>query len=208
MRLVDENGNDVIITGVDAINTVEAINETASGDFKVYIDQKTGKLSYSGNSETPYEYLLELAINDKNIEVNLITLKGICYNNEVFAVGGYFGSETKNYIENTYQTFNLEAAKKYEEAGGSNPGLSALHEIIESYLGGKFYPNQGTKYKVIKKNYEIIHNFLIKYLEKEQKHPKIIYTFNRNTGMYNGFIMHLDELPPVEFKSNAGCELE
>jgi len=154
INLIDANGLDVYISGPDAVNTVKAINESTNNNFFVSIDPKTGKLSCEGKAVTGQEILLQEAIINEKIIVNLITTDGNFIPDnpnktdkpEPFSVGLYYGSEKNGEITNTYQFFNLDHAKIYEKAGGSNVGLSVIHEILESYIGGILFPKQGVGY--------------------------------------------------------------
>lgn len=156
--------------GTDATNTVNAMNKSATGDFKVMIDPKTNKLSCTGTGKTKMEGLIKFAIENENVKVNLITTRDNKYNGEYFATGMYYGSKTIDGVENTYQIFNIKHAEKYEEAGGSSVGESAMHEIGESFMGGMIFENPGTGYNSDRR--DKLHSFIESDIEEEQYYPK------------------------------------
>jgi len=177
MRLVDADGMDVYIKGTDAVNTVIAINESAQGDFFVSIDPSTGKLSCEGTPITDQELLLETAILYDKVNVELNTVDKNYYEDGTpFVVGGYYGSEVDNNgVINTLQEFNISHAKVWEKAGGSNVGLSAIHEILESYMGGIIYPKQGSKYDDA--IYKKIHEIILSFENPKQYNPKPLHYY-------------------------------
>jgi RHS repeat-associated protein len=193
MKLVDADGNDVFITGVDASNTVNAINSSAKGDFKISMNPNTGKLSCDGTPETPMQVLLRWAITDNNVNVHLeTTQKNIVSNVGAIVVGAYDGSymPSDDKIE-TFQYFNLIHAQKYEDAGGSTPGESAVHEIIESFVGGMMFPFQGRGQN--EDNYNKVHNFIVRNFEKDYYHPKIVKHKDRFGNIHKIGLLDEDE---------------
>ena len=174
MKLVDADGNDVYISGQDAINAVKLINEITNDNFIISIDPETGKLDYYGEAKSEQEKLLLKAITDKNINVNLYTTDGNYIDNEPFAVGLYYGSKKiNNKIEST-QYINLAHAKVWEDAGGSKRGGSVIHEILESYVGAILHPGE---YKYNEANYLEAHEKIVKLESPKEFYPQIIYYF-------------------------------
>jgi len=170
MILMDVNGKDVYISGSDAINAVKSLNESTNNSFIISIDTKTGKLEYWGEATTAQEKLLVKAINDRNINVNLITTDANYIEGKPFAVGSYYGSEKSNDKIETYQFINLRHAEIWQQAGGSDVGKSVMHEVLESYEGAVLFPGEkGFK----EENYEKAHNEIVGLESPKGYYPQI-----------------------------------
>lgn len=112
-----------------------------------------------------------------------------------WCVGSFWGNElwfhNKSYNHDiiTKQKFNIEQAKIWEKAGGSSIALSFIHEVVESYIGGKLFPGEssnGSDY-----NYKICHALTVAlecyegeipfYPElRQDKSTEKYYYFNKN----------------------------
>ncbi len=183
MRLVDADGKDVYIKGPYATKTVIAMNEATDNNFFLSIDPSTGKLSYEGEAKTYQEFFLKIAIDDENSDVLLQTTEGnyTTTDQRPFAVGAYMGSQRNGKITESWQLFNIAHAEIWEKAGGSNIGLSAIHEILEAYFGGLLNPNQGYK------NYDedkqkAAHKVVVALEEPKQYNPILHNTFKKVPG--------------------------
>lgn len=130
---------------------------------------ENGKISYEGTAQTPQEKMLVEAIKNENIIVNLLTVSGNYINGEPFAVGAYNGSKYENGKINTEQYFNIEHAKIWKQAGGSDVGKSALHEILESYIGAKLFPGEYFK----EKNFQEAHKKTVELEKPKEYYPMV-----------------------------------
>lgn len=172
--LKDANGKDVIIHGDDAQNVFKNLND-AMINITLKINEN-GKISYEGTAQTEQEKMLVEAIKNENIIVNLFTVSGNYINGEPFAVGSYNGSEYENGKINTEQYFNIEHAKIWEQAGGSSVGKSALHEILESYIGGKLFPGE---YGYKEENYQKAHSKTVELENPKEYYPAVYHIFKK-----------------------------
>lgn len=160
----DGNGLDVYIFGNDA-SAVTNFMQYETPNLNLSIDKNTGKLSIEkvGNNLSKAEETIFEASTNSDINVNLNTTDKNYYEkgneNYYFAVGSFEGSSVNSEgVIETEQYFNLSHAILYaisDPSGGSSVGHSALHEIIESYIGNKDIkpgfekPNKNDIYKEI-----------------------------------------------------------
>ena len=180
--LFDDDGFDVKITGEQVEETFSAFKGTMTR-LDLNIDND-GKLSYNNMPPDPTkeEVMLMNAIDNPNIVVNLITTdknyikdeKGEKY---YFAVGLYGGSIEDNKKVEATQYFNIVHADVWQDAGGSTPGKSVLHEVLEAYIGSFFYP--GTTYD---ESYLKSHEKTISMEDPKQVYPTTVY--DKSTGTY------------------------
>jgi RHS repeat-associated protein len=158
IKFVDPDGNDVHIFGKDAQKTVDAIGRETG--LQVSYDQKTGLVSASGEAKTDAAREFYSAVGDMNINVNLHTTDANTFDskdgstNNALLIGAFEGSEVIDGKVETKQLFNVEQSEKVEKAGVSTVGQDAIHEILESYIGGK--ENPGEPYS--KKNFDNAHD--------------------------------------------------
>jgi RHS repeat-associated protein len=138
IRFVDPDGmgpNDVIITGDRQKEAFKALQGSTS--LTLTMDDKTGKVSATGEAKTESDKQLQTAINDKDKTVNLnatssneVTVNGTVYN---LPIGGYGGSHCDGDKTVGDQTVNTDQAKKVEDNGGPKVSQIVLHETLESY---------------------------------------------------------------------------
>jgi hypothetical protein len=91
---------------------------------------------------------LQDAIQDQNVVVNVKTTTNNTYQSidgsgftEYLRGGAYDGSQIDgNGLIQTSQVINLAHFEAYTRAGGGSVGLSVLHEVNESYIGGNMFP--------------------------------------------------------------------
>jgi RHS repeat-associated protein len=153
LRLFDVNGMDVDITGSQVTGTYYAL-VSALPNLNLAINN--GRLSHGEISTklSAQELAFINAIDNPEVLVTLKTTKSNFINTgsvqhengkEPLIVGRYMGSKMNKEIVDSKNIFNLSQVKIWSEAGGSSPGKSAMHEIIEAYFGGLNYP--GTSYE-------------------------------------------------------------
>ena len=182
MLYVDINGRDVYIHGEDSEIAFEELDDETDLDLK--FDRETGKLSVSGDPETPMEELLKSAILNNEIVVNLyttdkntITVDGKSID---MVVGLFLGSKIdEDGKVHTTQYFNFSHAEKWEEAGGSNVGLSVLHEINESFIGAALFGGEVSYGRG--RSYDWSHFLTVVAEGGEQYYPGIGHDPARNT---------------------------
>lgn len=134
--------DDVIITGNKAKEAFNQLN--ASTSLKLKMDDN-GKVTASGKAKTVADKTLLEAVNSTSVEVNINATSSNFTDEGNWYVGGAFGGSTidENGKVITNQTVNPEMTQKIEEFYGAATGVSVLHEILESYIGGKDSPGIG-----------------------------------------------------------------
>ncbi len=157
--MIDHLGMDVFINGSDAEESFEYLKKL-SDNLTFERNKKTGKISVTGKASNMLEKILVEAINNEKIHVNLLTTKYNATQNDdgtinTINVGLFDGSYVANGITYATQYFNLELAKKYEDAGGSSVEISLMHEIDESYISAKTNPGPYTN-----ERYNQAHNYI------------------------------------------------
>ena len=145
MRFIDPDGmgpDDVIITGDKAKEAFKQLQQSTS--LKLQMDSN-GKVTASGNAKTDADKKLLEATTDANVVVNVnATSSNYSDNGNWFVGGGFGGSEIKEDGKVvTKQTVNPDHMEKIEQLNGADKGSSMMHEVLESYIGGK--DNPGTK---------------------------------------------------------------
>ena len=138
MIFSDKDGKDIIIEGDDAKKVVKELRRSTGLKFK--FDKNTGKLTISGKAKTKMEELLLEASRNEKIIVNLTTTRS--NSPQYWVVGAFLGSSIENNKVVASQKFNIGFAKVWEEAGGSDVGLSAAHEIVEAFIGATYFPGE------------------------------------------------------------------
>jgi len=158
--LSDINGlspSDVRLKGQDKTKILNALQQEMP-NLNISMD-KSGKLSYSGDASNSRELLMQNAIDNPNVENNIITTRENGYYDEkgeiqLIVVDSYEGNKVnKAGVAVTKQYFNFDHAVKWSKLGGGSVGMSVVHAILESYIGGRDYPNSSHD-----QSYENAHN--------------------------------------------------
>lgn len=177
----DANGLDVYVTGKQSKQVVEELNNNTNLTIKV---DDNGKLSATGKPENQMEFMLLQAINSKEINVNLVTTNenAITMNGEIntFQVDMYAGSEiTENGTIEATQYININHAKVWNEAGGSDIGGTIMHAVNEAFLGGALNPGKNIA-NTTKEELNILylqsHNIIKDVMEEKQFYPVVVRT--------------------------------
>jgi len=162
IRFIDPDGmnSTVFINGDDAENATKDLQKSTS--LAISRDDKTGKLSATGNAVTEDDQKLLAAINDPTIEVNIDAKKADTKFD--YAGGGFNGNtvsktnidisiqgSSKETSINTTRTINTVKTDQKVNPGElshmdsffNTPGKGIEHEITESYFGGKISQKTG-----------------------------------------------------------------
>ena len=143
IKMVDPNGEEVIITGDGAEEAVDQLQCTTK-NLIISRDAKTGKLSVEGKARTWEERLLKRSINSTNVKVRIKANYDNLVENDpkVSHRGGAFlgnvivREEGKKPYVIANQVINPELLCEEFDNHGEYMGESVRHEITEAYMGG------------------------------------------------------------------------
>ncbi len=149
IKLVDPNGEEVIITGEAAAAFFKEVKKGAK-EFGISVKMdKNGKLSakYTGKGSISKEGQLFLdAVDDRTVKVNINAINNKKGTDSEFMFGGAFGGnelfgetidgEWVNQYAVAKQTVIPSELNAMDEFYGL-PGRTSLHEITEAYQGAK-----------------------------------------------------------------------
>ena len=129
VRLVDPEGRDVYFVGDDNDRAIEHLQN----------HNEEGKLEYAGTPKTKIDKMLVAAIDDEDISVFITTDKSNSFGGISSETGGaYMGNFFENGKVCTDQYVCPSMLEKFDKSVGDNkPGLTMIHELAESYYGGK-----------------------------------------------------------------------
>ena len=136
VKLVDEDGKEVYFVGNDNDRAVWQLQNYTSLKLSINDD---GKLEYAGCAKTKIDEMLIEAIEDKNISVYITTDKSNSFGGIASEMGGaYMGNFFENGKVCADQYICPSMLEKFDKSvGDSKPGLTMVHELAESYYGGK-----------------------------------------------------------------------
>ena len=138
VRLVDPNGEEVYVNGESSNEVVLQINNQTSKGFSVSLDED-GKMSYKGKASTEIDKMIQNAIDDKDITVNILADNSNSFGGTSTTDGGaYMGNDYENgkVCTEQYVAPSLLADFDYS-VGDRKSGLTMVHELAESYYGGQ-----------------------------------------------------------------------
>ncbi|WP_281925361.1 RHS repeat domain-containing protein, partial [Flavobacterium collinsii] len=142
MRFTDPDGmapNDVIVKGKLAEKAVDQLN--ASSSLKITRNEKTGKLSATGEAKTEHDQQLLNAIQDKKITVQLDATNKNRKGGKLIFGDSFDGSSKKGKgIVVAKQTINPSQSEVIEEFSGMSKGSVAKHAVLEAYFGAQNNP--------------------------------------------------------------------
>ena len=152
MRFVDPDGrapDDIIVKGKLAQKYVDQLNSSSS--LKITRNEKTGKLSATGEAKTEHDIQLLNAIKDEKITVNINATDKNKKDGKFIFGDSFDGSQKKkNGVVVAKQTINPNHAEVIEEFVGMDKGSVAKHGTLESYFGAQqspgAYPQQENAY--------------------------------------------------------------
>jgi RHS repeat-associated protein len=150
MKLVDPNGEDIVITGAAADEATSQLQNKTN--LKLTRDAETGKLSYEGKAKSSADRMLKKAIDNQNITVNVVadnsdnftahdgkTHNYAADDNGLIGGGAYGGSTVSdNGHVNSYQYVNPQRMSAMDKlVGDATSGGYMLHEVAEGFYSGK-----------------------------------------------------------------------
>lgn len=146
IRLIDPTGmapEEVIIKGNKSKDAFKQLRASTSLKLKM---NNNGIVSASGKARTNADRTLLQAINSEIVEVNINATNNNFTDSGNWFVGGAFeGSEVNTDGKTiTKQTVNTEQTETIDSFYGMEKGVSLLHEVIESFIGGKDSPGTGS----------------------------------------------------------------
>ena len=140
MNLVDPDGRKLRITGEQKDETLKLLSKLYGGELNFEEDFVT--ITVEPEKYNKKSKLIAEIINSENIIVELWTTNGkFTQNKRLFCGGAFMGNETKYFDGqkqvHTYQNININVLQKVDEYE-KYQGKSLMHELSESYLGGKY----------------------------------------------------------------------
>ena len=138
LRYTDPDGRqakDVFITGPESQKAFDQLQ--ASTSLTLNRDEKTGKVTATGEAKTEADKTLQQATTDATVKVNInATDKNVINYSPV--IGLFNGNKTdKDGVVNTSQIVNPVNTEKVDGVAGRDKGVTILHEVLESYIGGQ-----------------------------------------------------------------------
>ena len=140
MNLLDPDGRKLRITGEQKDETLKLLSKLYGGELNFEEDFVT--ITVEPEKYNKKSKLIAEIINSENIIVELWTTNGkFTQNKKLFCGGAFMGNETKYFDGqkqvHTYQNININVLQKVDEYE-KYQGKSLMHELSESYLGGKY----------------------------------------------------------------------
>jgi len=150
LRFIDPDGmgpNDVIITGNKKDQALEELQKSVQGQLSLSMDDK-GKVTATqdaGSTLSKGAKDLLAATTDQSVVVNVsATDNDFVSDNSAPLLGAFMGITVDGSGKvSTQQEINAGALANLDAINGT-PGQSTLHEVTESYVGGKLSQVSGT----------------------------------------------------------------
>ncbi len=138
IKFIDPTGmlEELYITGSESAAATKELQKSTS--LTLSKDDKTGKISATGEAKTDADKKLLTAINDPNVAVNVnATSSNYTENGKWFAGGSFGGSIITDGKTNATQTVNPTATEAIDKMNEMPSGTTVLHEVLESYICAK-----------------------------------------------------------------------
>ncbi len=134
--------DDVIITGTESKETFSQLQSSTS--LKLKIDDN-GKVAATGKAKTEADKKLLEATTDGNVIVQINATSSNFTDDKKWYIGGAYQGSTVGADGKTYtrQTVNPQMTKTIDGFYEAKKGVSVLHEVLESYIGGVESPGVG-----------------------------------------------------------------
>jgi RHS repeat-associated protein len=147
LKFIDPDGmgpTDVFINGKKAEEAFEQLQKSTS--LKLERDEKTGKVTASGEAKTDADKKLLTATKDENIVVNVNASSDLRTKTGEVVVGGAFlgstiiaGGKNDGKIE-AIQQVNPDQTSVIDQTTKMPAGTDILHEVLEAYVGADNCP--------------------------------------------------------------------
>jgi RHS repeat-associated protein len=182
LRFIDPDGReafDVTLSGPEKDKTFEQLQLAVQNTLTLKMEDN-GKVTYTQKTDPNTGQFLSVdkntkqfmdAMDDKNIHVNVATTNtNTTYTGQTFVGGAFLGNTVETdkngqRTVNTHQEVNPIITGDIDSYYGK-PGVNALHEVNESYLGGQIALSTGNSIPVPKDQndplYLSIHSAVIK----------------------------------------------
>lgn len=140
LRYNDPDGmsaKDVIITGKEKDKALAQL-QASSQNLNLTMDKK-GKVTATakeGATLSQSEQMLQTATTDKSVTVNVDATNKNVVDNTIIIGGVFDGNTFKDGKVSTSQIVNPNQAEIIDKAAGRESGVTTLHEVLESYIGG------------------------------------------------------------------------
>ncbi|MDD2344764.1 MAG: hypothetical protein PHY85_01305 [Bacteroidales bacterium] len=164
VMLVDPDGREIWITGDAAGETFSQLQNKSN--LKLSINSE-GKVEAKGIAWTKADRMIKRASKDQNVKVNIEAKKENSFTWQDGATlptesgGGYGGNEVENGKVNAFQKVVPSMLSEFDNSVGDNvAGTTMLHELAESYYGGKIAQNEGSSPRqgIVGSTYDRAHN--------------------------------------------------
>ncbi|QNR25669.1 RHS repeat domain-containing protein [Croceimicrobium hydrocarbonivorans] len=139
INMIDPGGDSTYVFGDQAQMLVDDLNK--SSDLTITRDEKSGRLSASGEAVTDADKELLASINsdDCNTIIYANDKDDMQTNGKNYAIDGgvFMGGfdEGKNGKPTSIQLVNVTHTRNIESAGGRSSGVSITHELLEAWSG-------------------------------------------------------------------------
>jgi hypothetical protein len=210
--------DDLVVTGPERKKALEQLQASVNRCLSLRIDEQSGNVLCERNRKSNGHFVsltkegkrLAEVIDDNTVLVNIIASDSMVTSTKKLSFGGsYLGNSftgTYGYTDDpavkvpviaTRQQVDPETARMISDYYGK-PGADMLHEIIESYLGGKYAQQKKIADTAGNLYYSVAHPnstpqsgpIYIRYLDKENKE-----TVERSEVYYVDLYVKSDDQP-------------
>ena len=188
IKFIDPDGresekvDDIIIKGNKSKEAFDQLQSSTKLKLKM---NNTGKVTAEGKARTDADKKLLEAITDTNVIVQINATSSNFTEDGKWYVGGAYrgssvGTDGKTY---TTQTVNPEMTKTIDEFYEMEIGVSLMHEVIESYIGGVESPGVGgPTFDNTTPEFKAYHNAHNKAKSIDPRHVPFIISQDQKTG--------------------------
>ena len=185
MKFLDPDGKapaDIIIKGNKSKEAFDQLQSSTKLKLKM---NNTGKVTAEGKARTDADKKLLEAITDTNVIVQINATSSNFTEDGKWYVGGSYGGSSVGTDGKIYttQTVNLEMTKTIDEFYEMGIGVSLMHEVIESYIGGVESPGVGgPTFDNTTPEFKAYHNAHNKTKSIDPRHVPLIISQDQKTG--------------------------
>ena len=185
MKFLDPDGKapaDIIIKGNKSKEAFDQLQSSTKLKLKM---NNTGKVTAEGKARTDADKKLLEAITDTNVIVQINATSSNFTEDGKWYVGGSYGGSSVGTDGKIYttQTVNPEMTKTIDEFYEMGIGVSLMHEVIESYIGGVESPGVGgPTFDNTTPEFKAYHNAHNKTKSIDPRHVPLIISQDQKTG--------------------------